>query len=329
MSKRYAVIDIGTRGVRLLIADASPHGIERVVHSTGELGELGHGLMPTGYLSAKSIENMKGIVSRYAEICKQYQVDKLVAIATEVLRAAKNQGAFFEKLAPVVEVKVLKPQEEALFSFLAATNAFSDRLRSGDIALVVDQGGGSVELSCGSVEEDGSFVLRGFDSLRIGTVALTKLLTKAKTLKDGYHQVMDSVRSVVENHQKFNALKEKDPVAVFALGSAITDLAKQLISGGEGKRITLKQVHGHFIARKDIEMVIHRTLDVLEHMPKSNLKNGELAVDSNYATLFCGILTHYYVLQKYGGKGIVVNRHGLSCGILLWFAGRSTQINLT
>ncbi len=326
MSKRYAVIDIGTRGVRLLIADASPQGIDRVVCSTGEIGELGRGMKSTGRLSAESIEKVKEIVSGYVEICKQHQVNELVATGTEVIRAAKNRDVFLKKLAPVVEVQVLKPQEEALFSFLAATDAFDDSLRLGDTALVVDQGGGSVELSCGSIEEGNAFVLQGFDSLRVGTVALTKLLTKAKTLKDGYHQVMDSVRTAVENHQKFNALKEKEPTTVFGLGSAITDLAKQCIGGGKRKGIALKGMHGLFISKKDIEMVVLRTLDILA---KSNFKNSELAVDSNYATMFCGILTYHYVLRKYGGKGVVVNRHGLSYGVLLWSAGKNAQIDLT
>jgi len=243
MSKRYAVIDIGTRGVRLLIADASPQGIERVVYSTGELGELGRGAKSTGRLSTEAIEKVKEIVSRYVEICEQQQVDELVAIGTEVVRTAKNQSTFLEKLVPVVEVKLLKPQEEAMFSFLAVIDAFCDRIQPGDMTLVVDQGGGSTELSCGFVEEDGSFVLRGFDTLRIGTVALTKLLTEAKTVKAGYHHVMDFVRSTVENHQKFNALKGKEPVAVFALGSAITTLAQQLNSVGKGRQTALNQVH--------------------------------------------------------------------------------------
>jgi len=325
MSKRYATIDIGTRGIRLLIADVTPNGIERVVYSTGELGELGHGLKPTGYLSTKSIENIKGIVDRYVEICERYQVDKLIAIATEILRVAKNQGAFLEKLAPVVKIKVLKPQEEALLSFLAAMNAFSDKLHPEDIALVVDQGGGSVELSCGSVEEDGSFVLKGFDSLGISTITLTKLLTKAKTFKDGYYKVQDSVRSIIENHQKFNALKEKNPFAIFALGNAITNLAKYLISCGGEKRIHFSQTHGHFVAKEDIETTIHH---ILEHMPKSNFKNSEFAVDDNYATFLCGILTYYYILQKYGGNGVIVNRHGLSYGIILWLSGKHAQMKL-
>jgi len=327
-SKRYAVIDIGTRGIRLLIADASPQGIDRVVYSTGEMGELGRGVTSTGRLSAASMANVKDIVSKYVDICRKHQVDKLAAIGTEVLRVAKNQGAFLKKLAPIVEIKVLKLQEEALFSFLAAANAFSDGLRPGDMILVIDQGGGSVELSCGSIEKDVSYVLRGFDSLGIGTVALSKMLTEAKTLNDGYIRVMDSVECAIKDHRKFSILKEKEPAVIIALGSAISTLAMQL--NGRGKN-TLKQMHGYFIAKKDIEKVISRTKNVLVqlgHAPKSNHKNPELAVDSNYATMFCGILTYSCVLQKYGGKGVIVSRHGLSYGTLLWLAGKTVQINL-
>lgn len=328
MSKRYAVIDIGTRGVRLLIADASAGEIERVVYSTGELGKLGRGAKSTGCLSTEAIEKVKEIVSRYVEICEQQQIDELVTIGTEVVRTAKNQSTFLKKLAPVVEVKLLKPQEEAMFSFLAVADAFCDRLQPGDMTLVVDQGGGSTELCCGSVEEDGSFVLRGFDTLRIGTVALTELLTEAKTVEAGYHHVMDFVQNAVKNHQKFNALKGKEPVVVFGLGSAITTLARQLNSAGKGRQTALQQVHGYFVPKKDMELIIRRVQDTLDYMPKSEFKNSGLAIDSILATLFCGTLTYYYIIEKYNSRGVIVSRRGLSYGVLLWLAGKTGQISL-
>ena len=62
MIKRYGVVEIGTRGVRLLVADASEEGIEQFVFSTGGLSDLGRSADANGNLSKRSIERVSRIV---------------------------------------------------------------------------------------------------------------------------------------------------------------------------------------------------------------------------------------------------------------------------
>src|SRR5215510_15387134 len=57
-SERYAVIEMGTKGIRLLVADISEGSIEQVVHSTGDLSQLGQEVDEAGNISPKSIRHV-------------------------------------------------------------------------------------------------------------------------------------------------------------------------------------------------------------------------------------------------------------------------------
>ena len=325
MQKRYAVIEFGTRGLRLLVADASPAGISQVVYSTGGLGALGRSLDADGNLSLEAIASARAQAEAYVRSASEQGAEQISAFATQAVRAARNQADFLAALAPVCAVQVLDMEQEAVLSFLATVEAFHHTLRPGEMALVIDQGGGSLELACGGLHAEGTVVLRGYDSLQLGTVELTRQFAQADSLRDGYQRASQLVQRELSRHVAFPSLVGSPPAQVYGLGSAITTLAQRL-PGGEPGRKSLKWLHGRFIPRETIGELIQRTDRELD-TPKGKL--GErVGVDGDLSTLLGGMLSYHYILEKYKARGITVNRHGLRYGVLLAQAGFPYQIEL-
>jgi len=223
-------------------------------------------------------------------------------------------------MASLVEVQVLEREQEALYSFVASMNAFRYNLALGDKAMVIDQGGGSVELSCGLFSSDGITVLEGYDSLSLGTVRLTRLFAEAGTLNHGYDLAVEDIRHEVDRHRRFAALSSKSPAAVFALGSGISSLAERMSPkrGQEGK--SLRHLHGQYIDSENIQQLAENTGSRLSAVKRA--PSVDLDVDSDVITLLSGLLTYYYILQKYRAPGVTVSRHGLRYGVLLSLAGQ-------
>jgi exopolyphosphatase/pppGpp-phosphohydrolase len=325
MTKRYAVIEIGTRGLRLLVADASPSGIEQVIYSTGDRSELGRDQTAKGTIVAHSIARTKAIVADYLNLAKQHKAEEILAFSTEIVRTAKNRAKFVRELGSIVKVQVLTREEEALYSLVASLNAFRHKLGRDETALVIDQGGGSTELSCGSVRSDGAVILLGYDSLPIGTVGLTRLLSESETVKNGYERVREIVKTAVYRHMKFAALSKKPPAVVFGLGSAITMLAEFQNPKNDREKKSLWRLHGQFISTESLQKSVEKTGSQLEKMGEKS--NTSVDADSDWATLVSGVVTYKYILEKYEARGIIVSRYGLRYGVLIAQAGQPCIIN--
>lgn len=323
MSKRYAVIEIGTRGLRLLVADASPLGIERTVYSTGDLSELGRNQTAKGAITKDSISRTKAIIHRYLEVAKEHKSDQIAAFATEVIRSAKNRRAFLKEMSSIIEVQVLRREEEALYSFIASINAFRHNIPSGKTVMVIDQGGGSTELSCGLVRPDGMVILQDYDTLSLGTVGVTTLFAQSKILKDGFDKVDQVIRREIEQHGRFVTIASNAPAAVFGLGSAITTLAERLNPKRNLEKKSSWHLHGQFIDIRTIHGFIEKTRTTLSRAEVSGMR---LEADSDLLTLLGGILTYYYILTKYKAPGITISRWGLRYGVLISQAGQPSLV---
>ena len=325
MDKRYAVFELGTRGVRLLVADASPSGIGQVVFSTGGLSELGSGRDQANNIAEDVIARVRQQAEEYLSRAREHGAEEIFVFATEAVRSAANQAEFLAALAPVCNVEILDNDQEARYSFLASVEAFKHVLHPDESVLVVDQGGGSLELACGSLDEDSVIKLQGFDTLRLGTVELTRRFAEARTLRKGYENANSLIRSELERHKIFPLLTDRPPTQVYGLGSAITELAKRLHKDSSARK-SLQELHGLFISTKLIRDLVAAT-DAELNTPKSKL-GDRIGVDGDLSTLLGGVSSYYQILEKYRAEGITVNRRGLRFGVLLGKVGYPYRIDL-
>ncbi|MGZ4139264.1 MAG: Ppx/GppA phosphatase family protein [Actinomycetota bacterium] len=162
---RVGVIDVGTNSVRVLIADGDGSELRDVVRDL-TITRLGQGVDRDRRLGAEPLRRTVATVAGYTELCRAHGAEVVRVIATSAVRDASNRDAFAAAVrrASGVDPVVLTGEQEARLGFAGAT------MDVGAPApyLVVDIGGGSTELVCGTDEAD------RFISLNIGSVRLTE-----------------------------------------------------------------------------------------------------------------------------------------------------------
>jgi exopolyphosphatase / guanosine-5'-triphosphate,3'-diphosphate pyrophosphatase len=165
---RLGVLDVGSNTVHMLVVDAHPGArpLPAFSHKV-ELSLAAH-LEPNGTLSAAGEKRLTEVVADALVIAEDKGVEDFLAFATSAVRDAGNGD---EMLARIQErtgahIRVLSGESEAKLTFLAARRWFG--WSSGRL-LVVDIGGGSLELAAGQ-NEDPEAVM----SLPLGAGRLTR-----------------------------------------------------------------------------------------------------------------------------------------------------------
>jgi exopolyphosphatase/guanosine-5'-triphosphate,3'-diphosphate pyrophosphatase len=125
-------------------------------------------LDPEGLIVADGIEQLKSAIGACVAEARKVKSEELLPFATSALRDAKNGSEIISQLNKEfdIDLQVLSGEEEAQITFLAARRWYG--WSSGRL-LVVDIGGGSLELAVG-VNEAADIAI----SLPLGASRLTK-----------------------------------------------------------------------------------------------------------------------------------------------------------
>ena len=165
---RLGVLDVGSNTVHLLVVDAHHGAAPRSAYSYKTELRLAEFLRDDGGIAEPGVAALTEFVGEAAKIAEQVGAEEMLAFATSAIREASNGD---EVLAAVrsatgVDLEVLTGAEEARLTFLAVRRWFG--WSSGRV-LVLDIGGGSLEVGVGNTEEpDAAF------SLPLGAGRLTR-----------------------------------------------------------------------------------------------------------------------------------------------------------
>ena len=144
----FAAVDLGTNNCRLLVAKPLPHGRRnmRVVDSYSEVVKLGHNLTSTGRLADSSMDASVEALKVCAEKIHRRGATSWRCVATQACRQAENGEEFIARVKREVglNLEIISPRIEARLSVMGCLNLVDTRKH---VALVVDIGGGSTELS--------------------------------------------------------------------------------------------------------------------------------------------------------------------------------------
>jgi exopolyphosphatase/guanosine-5'-triphosphate,3'-diphosphate pyrophosphatase len=149
---RLGVIDIGSNTVHLLVVDAYP-GAHPLPSSTHKVAlRLSEGMAPDGSVSAEQVHRLVEFVGDCVKLSDDQGVEDVVSFATSALREAPNGQDVIDRIVREtgVVLQVLSGRDEARLTFLAVRRWFG--WSSGRL-LVLDIGGGSLELASGLDEE--------------------------------------------------------------------------------------------------------------------------------------------------------------------------------
>ena len=169
---RYAILDVGTNSVKLLVADYRDQEIEPLLE-LGEITRLGQNVSRTGRLMPEAIERTAQVVDRFLQQARRFEPGIFLAYGTSALRDASNRDLFLQRFRDVAgfDCQVVSGEEEAELIFLGATSLATMRGRE---AIVFDIGGGSVEFIRGKAKE-----IQFQISVDCGAVRMTEMFLKS------------------------------------------------------------------------------------------------------------------------------------------------------
>ncbi|MFZ4132371.1 Ppx/GppA family phosphatase [Streptomyces cellulosae] len=164
---RLGVLDVGSNTVHLLVVDAHPGARPLPAHSHKTELRLAQLLDDEGAIGPDGIDRLVAVVHEALQAAEDKGVEELLPFATSAVRDARNADDVLARVREEtgVELQVLSGEEEAKLTFLAARRWFG--WSSGKL-LVIDIGGGSLEIAYGMDEEPDAAV-----SLPLGAGRLT------------------------------------------------------------------------------------------------------------------------------------------------------------
>ncbi|MEU7302201.1 Ppx/GppA phosphatase family protein [Streptomyces sp. NPDC007189] len=164
---RLGVLDVGSNTVHLLVVDAHPGARPLPAHSHKAELRLAQLLDDSGAIDDTGIEKLVAVVQDALQAAEDKGVEDLVPFATSAVREATNADDVLARVADEtgVRLQVLSGAEEARLTFLAVRRWFG---WSAGKLLVLDIGGGSLEIAYGMDEEPDTAV-----SLPLGAGRLT------------------------------------------------------------------------------------------------------------------------------------------------------------
>src|SRR3954464_9702794 len=165
---RIAAIDIGTNSVHMIVAQIRPDLSFEVIDREKEMVRLGSGGLDGKALTQEAMDAALQTFSRFRRLAESHQVEEILAAATSAVREAENGGEFLSVVERETGIKtqVISGTEEARLIHLAAIYGVDV---AGASAVVVDIGGGSVEITHGAGAS-----LRLARSFKLGVIRLTE-----------------------------------------------------------------------------------------------------------------------------------------------------------
>ncbi len=164
---RLAAIDIGTNSVHMIVVRVRPDFSFEVVDREKEMVRLGAGGLDGKKLTTEAMTAALQALSKFARLAESHQVDEILAVATSATREAENGGAFLRAIErrTGIRPRIITGTEEARLIHLAAVYGVD----TPKPAVVIDIGGGSVEITLGG-KTDVEFAR----SFKIGVIRLTE-----------------------------------------------------------------------------------------------------------------------------------------------------------
>lgn len=277
----YAVIDIGSTSVRLMLTDGKR--VQKKVNTTRLAEDMGEGNL----LQANNLERSAQAVAEYYFLAEQSGAEKIFAFATEAVRSARNKRQFVERVKELcgLDVDVLSKQEEAETGFAGAYQ--------GNVCCVIDMGGASTELTIGS--SDGIVFTK---SIPYGIVRL-RAVEKSNT---------DMVRYINERLELYGEIPAFDKV--IAIGGTISTMSAIL---NELAEYDPNVVNGSVITATDIANMYAKI------QPLSNEERKKVAgLPTARADIIAnGILMYGLLLKKLGQTMLTVSEGDNTEGYLI------------
>lgn len=344
-----AVFDLGTRASRLLVGPKHvPSTIDSATFfNVGSVNNLGSSVNRLGGDTDIQCEGIQGVVRfirEYVTILQHFGVEKsdITAVGTAVFRWIKNQSEVCRAVeqATGISLTIISKSDEALFSLVGV--AFSLGLNHGlnadtfdddDVILLIDQGGGSTEVSYVFPNNLDAFGVHSIDQL--GTIALRDLFLTmgedGKRLEPSANQrrisaqnerVQAHIAKVIRDWEGYPQLVGKK-IHVYAMGSAIVKMHRKSTPALIHNKVTTTKNIRTFVndagSKLDESTQQVRTLYKALQAAQGPVSQGEEVgyLDRQLVAVY-GLPVYACLLDKFSVDHLRICGYGLRYGAYYW-----------
>jgi len=300
MKKRVSCIDIGTNTGLLLIADLEPESgaIMPVFHKQAIL-RLGKNVDAEKIIGQAALQRLIDCMVDYRRISEAYNSETIIAAGTSALRDAKNRIKIIAAVehATGVTIQCIAGNEEAELTFCGAVAGMNDLP---ELFTVIDIGGGSTEISMGSLE-----AIEESISIDIGSVRLTERFFS--TLPPSQEEFAAAKAYIdqlfTSNIIPFFAGRER----VYGVAGTVTTIAQE----SQGlKHFDALKVHNYPLQYQDVHAFLEKlTVSTLEEILALGIPDGRADV------ITMGTLILHQFMRLLGVGEIRVSIQGLRFGL--------------
>ena len=165
---RLGVLDMGSNTIHLQVVDAHPGARPTPASSQKFELRLTEYLDRDNHITDEGFDLLTHAITEVLKHAKEFECEEILAFATSAIREADNGEKIIAELRRIhnIDLQILSGDEEAQITFLAARRWLG---WSAGRLLVLDIGGGSLEMAIGNDESASSTL-----SLPIGAARMTR-----------------------------------------------------------------------------------------------------------------------------------------------------------
>ncbi len=234
-----ASIDIGTNTVLLLIASVENDNTLTTILNKHSMPRIGKGLLADYPIKAEKVSELINVLSEFESVIKKYNCKKVIVTATNAFRIASNRKEIEKNIMKHFgwKVNTVSGNDEAQLSFLGAVGNPAGK----EETLVIDIGGGSIELTFGNGRE-----MKFRKSFHIGVVNGTEkflkndppFLTDIKKFEDHLEELFNELKNLNFAPHKTIAIAGT-PTTLACINLGLAEYNEDLI---EGSILMLKEI---------------------------------------------------------------------------------------
>jgi exopolyphosphatase / guanosine-5'-triphosphate,3'-diphosphate pyrophosphatase len=293
-----SAIDVGSNAMRMVVGEVDEAWRVNVIENTRLPVRLGQDVFGKGYLEEDTIQQTEEAFLRFKLIAESFNIQHLRAVATSAAREARNSDILVDRVFRTsgIEIKIISGEEEARLIHAAVAHVLDLKKRR---ALVIDIGGGSVEVTISSGQN-----IISTDSYDMGTVRLLEKLNGKGKRKPPFGTLIREYAEAARYRIDRDLGARKIQVCA-GTGGNVEEI-------GFLRQKLFKAESSRFITLEELEKLIDR-LDRMSYAER--IQKLKLRPDRADVILPASIVLHL-IASEAGVKQIMIPNVGLKDGIL-------------
>lgn len=297
--QNIAAIDVGSNAIRMMVARVTADATLETLESTRIPVRLGQDTFTVGQIGEPTMQAALDAFIRFRKVADQFEVGQLRAVGTSAMREARNSDILIDRIAQqaAIQLEIISGEEEARLIHLGVSKAVDLR---GKRAVLIDIGGGSVEVTLSNDEE-----IISAESYAMGTVRLLrKLDANGNGTERPFSHLLREYTAAARRRIDREIGNERVDICV-GTGGNIEEM-------GVLRKKIFKRESDKLISLAELETLIEKlsALSVEERMKKYNLRPDRADVILPAATVL------HMIAREAGIKEIQVPGVGLKDGVL-------------